>query len=47
MKLGLFTAVYGSLSADEMIEKTAALGIEVLELGAGGFPGHPHLPVDE
>jgi sugar phosphate isomerase/epimerase len=47
MKLGLFTAVYGSLSADEMIEKTAALGIEALELGAGGFPGNPHLPVDE
>lgn len=47
MKLGLFTAVYGSLSTDEMIEKTAALGIEALELGAGGFPGNPHLPVDE
>ncbi|WP_158820043.1 sugar phosphate isomerase/epimerase [Granulicella sp. S156] len=47
MKLGLFTAVYGSLSVDKMIEKTAALGIEALELGAGGFPGNPHLPVDE
>lgn len=47
MQLGLFTAVYGSLSVDKMIEKTAALGIEALELGAGGFPGNPHLPVDE
>src|ERR1700753_1358101 len=47
MQLGLFTAVYGNLSADEMIKKTAALGIEALELGAGGFPGNPHLPVGE
>jgi sugar phosphate isomerase/epimerase len=47
MQLGLFTAVYGSLSIDQMIKKTAALGIEALELGAGGFPGNPHLPVDE
>ena len=47
MKLGLFTVVYNSLSVDRMLDKASALGIEALELGAGGFPGSPHLPVAE
>lgn len=47
MKLGLFTVVYGHLSAEEMIKKASSLGIEALELGAGGFPGSSHLPVEE
>lgn len=47
MKLGLFTTVYGRCSLQEMVEKAAALGIEALELGAGGFPGSHHLPVEE
>jgi sugar phosphate isomerase/epimerase len=30
-----------------MLERASALGIEQLELGAGGWPGSSHLPVDE
>jgi sugar phosphate isomerase/epimerase len=47
MQLGLFTAVFGHLPLDAMLDRAAALGIESLELGAGGHPGNPHLPVDE
>src|SRR5262249_41865868 len=48
MKLGLFTPVYGKLSAPEMLAKVKALGkIQALELGTGGWPGHDHLDVDK
>ena len=47
MKLGLFTPVYGKLSAADMLARVKALGkIQALELGTGGWPGHDHLEVD-
>ena len=47
MKLGLFTSIYAALSLQDMLTTMSALGIEELELGAGGWPGSPHLPVDD
>lgn len=47
MKLGLFTPVFGALSAREMLAKVRALGsIQALEFGTGGWPGHDHLDTD-
>ncbi len=42
MKLGVFTALYGSLSLDEALAKLKALGVEAVEIAAGGFPGKSH-----
>ncbi|MBI3494051.1 MAG: sugar phosphate isomerase/epimerase [Acidobacteria bacterium] len=47
MKLGLFTPVFGTLKASEMLAKVKALGrIQAIELGTGGWPGRDHLDVD-
>jgi sugar phosphate isomerase/epimerase len=44
MKLGVFTAVYGSLSTAEMIAKVQSLRhVKAVELGTGGWPGRAHL----
>ncbi len=46
MKLGVFTPVFGRLTTGEMIEKVRALGLEAVELGTGGWPGHDHVDPD-
>jgi sugar phosphate isomerase/epimerase len=47
MKLGIFTAVFGKLSFDEML---AAVGkydkVSAIELGTGCWPGSSHVDVD-
>lgn len=42
MKLGVFTALYGNLSFDEALAKLKALGVEAIEIPAGGYPGKTH-----
>jgi len=42
MKLGVFTALYGNLSFDEALAKLKALGVEAIEIPAGGYPGKAH-----
>jgi len=42
MKLGVFSPVLASLSFREMIEYLASLGVEQVEMGAGGCPGKAH-----
>jgi sugar phosphate isomerase/epimerase len=42
MKLSVFTALYGGLSLDEALNKLKALGVETVEVGAGGYPGKSH-----
>lgn len=46
MKLGVFTALYGGLSLDQVIEKATAAGLEALEIGTGAYPGASHIDVD-
>ena len=46
MKLGIFTPVFGKLTTAEMIAKVRSLGLQAVELGTGGWPGHDHLDLD-
>ena len=46
MKIGVFTALWGNLSFEDALDKAAAFGVESVEIGAGGYPGDPHCPVD-
>ncbi|MFD1429201.1 sugar phosphate isomerase/epimerase family protein [Lacticaseibacillus mingshuiensis] len=47
MKLGVFTPVFNALSFDEMLDKAQSLGLEAIEIGAGGNPGTAHLNPEE
>jgi sugar phosphate isomerase/epimerase len=42
MKLGVFTPVFGGLPQLEMLDRVAALGLDGIELAAGGHPGTAH-----
>jgi sugar phosphate isomerase/epimerase len=45
--IGVFDPVYQKLSLDEMLDKVSALGMEAMEMGAGGYSGAHHCPVNE
>ncbi len=45
--IGVFDAVYEHLSLDAMLDKVTALGLEVMEIGTGGYPGNHHCPLDD
>lgn len=47
MRIGVFTALFGKLSFEQALDKSAAAGVTAVEIGAGGYPGKPHCPVDE
>ncbi|MFH0965259.1 MAG: sugar phosphate isomerase/epimerase [Planctomycetota bacterium] len=47
MKLGVLTALYGSLPLDEMLDRVVQAGLEAVELGTGNYPGSAHCPVAE
>ncbi|RJP14529.1 MAG: sugar phosphate isomerase/epimerase [Candidatus Abyssobacteria bacterium SURF_5] len=47
MKLGVFTPLFFDLSVDETLDKIAALGIEMVEIGTGNYPGQAHCDIDE
>ena len=47
MQIGVFTALWGNLSFEEALDKAASFGLTAVEIGAGGYPGQPHCPVDE
>lgn len=42
MKLGVITVLFGDRPFDEALAYLKTLGIEVLEVGAGGYPGKAH-----
>jgi sugar phosphate isomerase/epimerase len=45
--IGVFDPVYEHLSLDAMLDKVTALGLEVMEIGTGGYPNHFHCPLDD
>ena len=45
--LGVFDPAYKDLSLDAMLDKVTALGLEVMEIGTGGYPENRHCPLDE
>ncbi|MEG2381506.1 MAG: sugar phosphate isomerase/epimerase [Oscillospiraceae bacterium] len=47
MKLGVFTPVVAHLSLEEAVKYLSGLGVQALEIGAGGYPGDAHInPAD-
>ncbi len=45
--IGVFDSAFPNLSLDEMIDKFAALGVEAVEIGTGGYPSSTHCPVKD
>jgi sugar phosphate isomerase/epimerase len=43
MKLGVMNPVIGSLSFEEALKYLNSLGVDCIEIGAGGYPGDVHL----
>lgn len=42
MKLSVLANLYGALSLEDALKKLTALGIDTVEIGAGGYPGKAH-----
>ncbi len=42
MKLGVFTTLLSNLSLEESLKYFTSLGIEMVEIGCGGYPGNAH-----
>ena len=42
MKLCVLANLYGNLSLEETLKKLKPMGVEAVEIGAGGFPGKAH-----
>jgi len=42
MKLGVFSPVLAEMSFKDMVEYLSSLGVQQLEMGAGGYPGKAH-----
>ena len=47
MKLGVFTASLSSKSLEEALRYLKDLGVQAVELGAGGYPGTAHVNAEE
>ena len=43
MKLGVMNPVLNSYSLEEALKYLNSLGVQALEIGAGGYPGDVHL----
>lgn len=47
MRIGVITALFQDLPFEEALDKVAAAGVTAVEIGAGGYPGSQHCPVEE
>jgi sugar phosphate isomerase/epimerase len=47
MKVGVFTVILGSMKLEATLDYLARLEVQAVELGAGGYAGTSHCPVDE
>ena len=45
LPIGVFNPPFRSLSLDAMLDKFSSLGVEAVEIGAGGYTGTPQCPV--
>jgi hypothetical protein len=45
--IGVFDPVYKDLSLDAMLDRVTALGLEVMEIGTGGYPENHHCALDD
>ena len=46
MKLGVFTTLLSNLPLEEALKYFTSLGIEMVEIGCGGYPGNAHADPD-
>ncbi|MDI9639453.1 sugar phosphate isomerase/epimerase [Kamptonema cortianum] len=46
MRIGLFTALFGDKPLSEALDIAQSLGLGAVEIGAGAYPGSPHLDVN-
>jgi sugar phosphate isomerase/epimerase len=46
MRLGIFTALFGNLTLDQVIPRLQKLNISTVELGTGNYPGDPHCKLE-
>lgn len=46
MRIGVFTALFQNLPFETALDKAVAAGVTAVEIGAGGYPGSQHCPVD-
>ncbi len=47
MRIGVFTALFQDRPFEEALDRAVAAGVSAVEIGAGGYPGSQHCPVDE
>ena len=47
MRIGVFTVLFQKLPFEAALDKIAAVGATAVEIGAGGYCGTHHCPVDE
>jgi sugar phosphate isomerase/epimerase len=47
MKIGVFTALFQNYPFEEALDRALAAGVTAVEIGAGGYPGSQHCPVEE
>jgi sugar phosphate isomerase/epimerase len=46
MKIGVFTVILGSRPLESTLDYLAGLGVQAVELGAGGYARSPHCPLE-
>lgn len=46
MKLGVFTTLFSDRTLDETLAYLSSLGVEMIEIGCGGYPGNAHANPD-
>lgn len=47
MKIGVFTPLFFHLSVDEALDMLAELGVGMVEIATGNYPGNAHCDIDE
>jgi len=47
MRIGVFTVLFQDMPFEKMLDRVVEAGISAVEIGAGGYPGSHHCPVDE
>jgi sugar phosphate isomerase/epimerase len=47
MRIGVLTVLFQDYAFEEALDKVQAAGVAAVEIGAGGYPGSHHCPLDE
>jgi sugar phosphate isomerase/epimerase len=47
LPIGAFNPPFRHLSLDQMLDRFSGMGVEAVEIGAGGYTGTPHCPVPD